>query len=146
LRSTVHRVVFPAPTTKEAQTERYSIAYFCHPLDDAVLEEVPSDIVRAHKASGRAVEFEGMAEVGEGKIMTAKQHLMARLEVRMHVWKVDNIMDSTDEKTGNLWRSYMSVIAGRYRFSHIRSRQVFFLIAAIIISHDLLDPSEVDPS
>lgn len=83
LRSTVHRVVFPAPTTKEAQTERYSIAYFCHPLDDAVLEEVPSQIVRAHKASGQAVEFEGLANVGEGKIMTAKQHLMSRLEVRM---------------------------------------------------------------
>lgn len=96
LRSTVHRVVFPAPATKEAQTERYSIAYFCHPLDNAVLEEVPSELVKAHKKSGKAVEFEGMEDLGEGKIMTAKEHLMSRLAVRFCeiqiklVWDTDN--------------------------------------------------------
>ena len=106
LRSTVHRVVFPAPTTKEAQTERYSIAYFCHPLDDAVLEEVPSEIVKAHKMSGKAVEFEGMEDLGEGKIMTAKEHLMSRLAVRYSENRT-SLVRQTDDSTGNLWWSYV---------------------------------------
>lgn len=67
LRSTVHRVVFPA----EAKTagDRYSIAYFCHPLDDVVLEQVPSKLVQQHV----------QANEGGRLGMTAQQHLMNRL-------------------------------------------------------------------
>lgn len=65
LKSTKHRVVFP----KDEAGDRYSIAYFCHPLDEALLEPVPSDIVREHaKKSGR-----------QTKVITAKDHLMERL-------------------------------------------------------------------
>ncbi|CAK3808778.1 related to gibberellin 20-oxidase [Lecanosticta acicola] len=66
LKSTKHRVVFPA----EEAGDRYSIAYFCHPLDDALLEPVPSEIVREReKKHGRK----------EVKVITAKDHLMERL-------------------------------------------------------------------
>lgn len=66
LRSTVHRVVFPATDTG---ADRYSMAYFCHPLDSALLEPVPSRLVQDRAAcadSSRAT-------------MTAKDHLMERL-------------------------------------------------------------------
>ncbi|OQO14178.1 hypothetical protein B0A48_01054 [Cryoendolithus antarcticus] len=69
LKSTVHRVVFP----KEGKGEdRYSIAYFCHPLDDARLEPVPSEVVRRY-----AGEL-GRKGRGEG-VVTARDHLMERL-------------------------------------------------------------------
>lgn len=37
-RSTVHRVIFPEGESED----RYSIAYFCHPLDHVEIEAVPS--------------------------------------------------------------------------------------------------------
>lgn len=79
MKSTVHRVVFPVGK----QSERYSIAYFCHPLDEAELVEVPSRRVREHveKGRGEAAERKGK-EDGEGggkKIVTAKDHLVWRL-------------------------------------------------------------------
>ncbi|KAF2452639.1 hypothetical protein BDY21DRAFT_405245 [Lineolata rhizophorae] len=86
LKSTVHRVVFP-PADRPA--ERLSIAYFCHPLDEARLVPVPSRVVEAYveaKAAKGGVEGEGGPEeverwrrgvpVGE---VTAKDHLDARL-------------------------------------------------------------------
>jgi isopenicillin N synthase-like dioxygenase len=75
LRSTIHRVIFPAGEKKD----RYSIAYFCHPANDEKLVPVPSKIVEACK-------LEEGAEVGYGggatteRAMTAKEHLMNRLE------------------------------------------------------------------
>ena len=42
LKSTVHRVVFP----QGESADRYSIAYFCHPLDHIEIEAVPSDTIR----------------------------------------------------------------------------------------------------
>ena len=69
LKSTVHRVVFPAGD----QQDRYSLAYFCHPLDDAKLEPVPSKIVQDHSART------GKGSVRNGKVLTAKDHLMERL-------------------------------------------------------------------
>ena len=42
LKSTVHRVVFPDGESQD----RYSIAYFCHPLDDLTIEAVPSPRIR----------------------------------------------------------------------------------------------------
>ncbi|KAK5167780.1 uncharacterized protein LTR77_007479 [Saxophila tyrrhenica] len=80
LRSTRHRVVFPTTSSprpgEEAEEEgegsdRYSIAYFCHPLDDATLDPVPSEVVREH------AERTGRKGMREG--MTARGHLMERL-------------------------------------------------------------------
>lgn len=67
LKSTIHRVVFP----KEDAGDRYSIAYFCHPLDDVELEPVPSKIVRDYaEARGKVSGKQGV---------TARDHLMERL-------------------------------------------------------------------
>lgn len=41
-KSTVHRVVFPKGG-KEGGEDRYSIAYFGHPVGTTVLEPVPSE-------------------------------------------------------------------------------------------------------
>lgn len=77
LKSTVHRVVFP----KGEQSDRYSCAYFSHPLDDATLEPVPSAIVREHAArTGKKTERNGM-------MLTAKDHLMERLAATYHLKK-----------------------------------------------------------
>jgi isopenicillin N synthase-like dioxygenase len=69
--STVHRVVFP--TQGEEGKDRYSIAYFGHPIGSTVLEPVPSEKVKA------LAGVEG--GVGSGvKAMTADEHLMSRLK------------------------------------------------------------------
>jgi isopenicillin N synthase-like dioxygenase len=75
-------VIFPPGTQSH---DRYSLAYFCHPLDDALLEPVPSDIVREHAASGRG-GGRRMAEDGK-VVMTAKDHLMERLGATYSVGK-----------------------------------------------------------
>ncbi|KAF1815737.1 Clavaminate synthase-like protein [Eremomyces bilateralis CBS 781.70] len=73
LRSAVHRVVLPA----EASHDRYSIAYFCHPVDSAELRAVPSELVGEYRGDER--DRQGFAErVGE-KAVTAKEHLERRL-------------------------------------------------------------------
>jgi isopenicillin N synthase-like dioxygenase len=106
LKSTRHRVVFspsqPPPEQsgsaaagngeKDAGTgtgagDRYSLAYFCHPCDDAVLEPVPSRLVREHVAAkadsderGSGKGEEGGGVEGEGRrTITAKEHLQRRL-------------------------------------------------------------------
>jgi isopenicillin N synthase-like dioxygenase len=60
LKSAVHRVIFPKDGKGE---DRYSIAYFCHPLDEARLEAVPG----------------GLVPKGENRVITAKEHLEERL-------------------------------------------------------------------
>ena len=70
LKSTVHRVIFPKGVNSE---DRYSIAYFCHPVDDAELVPVPSELVREHAAKT------GKDSSRNGKVLTAKDHLMERL-------------------------------------------------------------------
>ena len=70
LKSTVHRVIFPKG---EDQSDRYSIAYFCHPLDDELLEPVPSKLVQDHAMKT------GKGSSRNGKLLTAKEHLMERL-------------------------------------------------------------------
>ncbi|TID18713.1 Clavaminate synthase-like protein [Venturia nashicola] len=81
LKSAVHRVVFPKDGIGE---DRYSMAYFCHPIDEARLEAVPSKIVREAGGGGG----KGVASLGGGKgvarlegeqVLTARQHLEARL-------------------------------------------------------------------
>lgn len=72
LKSTVHRVIFPRDGGEKAN--RYSIAYFCHPLDDAELEPVPSELVREHaEKTGKGTRRR------DGKVLTARDHLMERL-------------------------------------------------------------------
>lgn len=71
LKSTVHRVIFPKDARRGGE-DRYSIAYFCHPLDDAELVPVPSELVEQHER--------GKDGVGKGgKTLTAKDHLLERL-------------------------------------------------------------------
>ena len=66
LKSTVHRVVFP----QRENQDRYSIAYFCHPLDHIEIEPVPSQVIRANCKPG-------VKMTGE---MTAKAYLRKRLD------------------------------------------------------------------
>jgi isopenicillin N synthase-like dioxygenase len=72
LKSAVHRVIFPKDGIGE---DRYSMAYFCHPIDEARLEAVPSRIVKEKEGVGS----NGMKKVGGGKVLTARQHLESRL-------------------------------------------------------------------
>jgi isopenicillin N synthase-like dioxygenase len=71
LKSAVHRVTLPDPALGQT---RYSIAYFCHPLDTARLEPVPSKMVQDFGADKK-----GNTLAGTSKILTAKQHLESRL-------------------------------------------------------------------
>lgn len=63
----MHRVVFPKDGGGE---DRYSIAYFGHPVGSTVLEPVPSERVRVLQKEGD--EFV--------KAITADEHLMGRLK------------------------------------------------------------------
>ncbi|KAF2148234.1 Clavaminate synthase-like protein [Myriangium duriaei CBS 260.36] len=84
LKSTVHRVIFPKTDGKPAdhkELDRYSMVYFCHPLDDAELVSVPSKIVESlggsEDAKKEMQKVKGLS--GAGKVMTAQDHLNARL-------------------------------------------------------------------
>ena len=71
LKSTVHRVVVPQGSGED----RYSIAYFCHPVDSVKLVSVPSELVdRRVDGSERAKENRNAEEP-----MTAEEHLKERL-------------------------------------------------------------------
>lgn len=80
LKSTVHRVTF------SGGEERYSMAYFCHPLDEAKLDAVPSRVIEDFGDKG-SEELKsqrkrlGLTEDGSIEILTAKQHLDRRLKV-----------------------------------------------------------------
>ena len=75
LKSTVHRVGFPIGE----QNDRYSIAYFSQPLDDAKLEPVPSKLVQEHAMRT------GKGSTRNGKVLTAIDHLMERLAATYHI-------------------------------------------------------------
>lgn len=78
LRSTVHRVNFPAEA-KHGGEDRYSIVYFCHPGFDTELVAVPSKMVQEKiMTEGELVGYGGGIE-GK-KALTAKEHLEKRLE------------------------------------------------------------------
>lgn len=83
LKSTVHRVIFPRNTgTSNKDTtgnDRYSIAYFCHPLDDARLDPVPSKLVKEYG------DRTGKGSTRNGTVLTAKDHLMERLAATYHI-------------------------------------------------------------
>jgi hypothetical protein len=68
-------VIFPESNAGEKSADRYSIAYFGHPIGNTVLEAVPSERVRlAGKQGGGIREETGV------KAMTADEHLMSRLK------------------------------------------------------------------
>lgn len=85
LRSTVHRVVFPGAGAgasegsngmvegESGEGERYSIAFFCHPVGTSKLEPVPSERVRKFGEENGQVK-----KNGERKMLTADEHLMSR--------------------------------------------------------------------
>ncbi|SMR63037.1 unnamed protein product [Zymoseptoria tritici ST99CH_3D1] len=84
LKSTVHRVVFPASISstdgQEGEvddSDRYSVAYFCHPLDEVLLEPVPSRVVEEWERQN------GKREGRDG--CTAGEHLMRRLRATYSV-------------------------------------------------------------
>ena len=90
LKSTIHRVVFPKnddlcdSVSKICRDNkvgdgyesnaRYSIAYFCHPLNDARLEPLPSKAVYARKMNG-----DNHNSSSNKRVITAKDHLDERL-------------------------------------------------------------------
>ena len=82
LKSTIHRVVFPQG---DESHDRYSIAYFCHPLDRVEIEAVPSDVVkkeRGGKDAGMMTDGEsgnGSTSSNGKKIITAEGYLKKRL-------------------------------------------------------------------
>jgi len=73
-KSTVHRVIFPKDA-KRGGEDRYSIAYFCHPADSTVLEAVPSSMVASRK-----LDTDNRDHASNGKVMTAREHLLDRLK------------------------------------------------------------------
>lgn len=90
LRSTVHRVVFPHserdPSAATGVADRYSIVFFCQPVNDTELVPVPSAVVAAHRQrqsvlTATKVGYGGGAgsfQLGK-KALTAKEHLAQRL-------------------------------------------------------------------
>ncbi|KAJ6261864.1 hypothetical protein Dda_2663 [Drechslerella dactyloides] len=80
LKSTVHRVVVP-PSAKIGGEDRYSMAFFCHPVDTAVLVPVPSALLRERGKKRGAMDAEA-----EGKAITAAEHLKGRLAAT-YGWK-----------------------------------------------------------
>ncbi|KAL1953983.1 hypothetical protein VTO42DRAFT_1869 [Malbranchea cinnamomea] len=81
LKSTVHRVIFPLEEQQANNNarDRYSMAYFCHPVDSVELEPVPSQLVEQRREelarSGQAAEGPATG----GKAPTARDHLLSRL-------------------------------------------------------------------
>ncbi|KAI9718406.1 MAG: hypothetical protein M1812_004127 [Candelaria pacifica] len=84
LKSTVHRVIFPKEARRGGE-DRYSIAYFCHPVNDSILVPVPSEIV---KTRGN-----GAKEISEKDVMTAEEHLNSRLAATYGWEKEEKKMD-----------------------------------------------------
>ncbi|KAK9480117.1 hypothetical protein V1514DRAFT_326450 [Lipomyces japonicus] len=72
LKSALHRVK-SAETVQARRRDRYSVAYFCHPADDTLLEPVPSLVISS-------VQDRGPADPGnQYKVLTAGEHLAKRL-------------------------------------------------------------------
>lgn len=85
LKSTVHRVVFPLDEQRSPSPRaRYTLVYFCHPVDATELVPVPSQVVVGHReksGAAAAVGFGGGAgnlEPGK-RPLTAAEHLESRL-------------------------------------------------------------------
>ena len=57
------------------------MAFFCHPVNNVLLEPVPSEVVKS-RSKGRGVE----AAQDQGKVITALEHLQGRLAAT-YGWK-----------------------------------------------------------
>ncbi|KAL4887446.1 hypothetical protein BJY04DRAFT_175951 [Aspergillus karnatakaensis] len=88
LKSTVHRVVFPiSERIGDNSQDRYSIVFFCHPLDSTELVPVPSEVVKAYREEKGIQGVEGKVGAGGGagvlepgkRALTAAEHLAMRL-------------------------------------------------------------------
>lgn len=86
LKSTIHRVVFPLAERSSADgntkpQDRYSVVFFCHPLNDCnLVPPVPSRLVAAAGEEASRVGFGGGAgSLKERSSMTAKEYLDLRL-------------------------------------------------------------------
>lgn len=76
----MHRVVFPKEARRGGE-DRYSIAFFCHPVDDTQLEQVPSEMVSARAGMANGHGYGNGSENEEGReVITAKEHLQRRLK------------------------------------------------------------------
>ncbi|KAK9364277.1 hypothetical protein V1504DRAFT_444123 [Lipomyces starkeyi] len=80
LKSAVHRVKFPLHQVRSG-VDRYSMAYFCHPADDTLLEPVPSPIIQLLEGEGA----NAVAKSGD-EVLTAGEHLIRRLAAA-YSWK-----------------------------------------------------------
>lgn len=85
LKSTVHRVVFPVEEQRRPNPQdRYTLVYFCHPVDETQLVPVPSEVVRRHREQVGGVGVVGFGG-GAGTLepgkrpLTAAEHLESRL-------------------------------------------------------------------
>ncbi|KAJ6119684.1 hypothetical protein N7523_003964 [Penicillium sp. IBT 18751x] len=85
LKSTVHRVVFPlAEQQSPNPQDRYTLVYFCHPVDTTELVPVPSRVVTEHREKNGGVGVVGFGG-GAGSMepgrrpLTAAEHLESRL-------------------------------------------------------------------
>ncbi|KAH8696206.1 putative oxidoreductase [Talaromyces proteolyticus] len=85
LKSTVHRVVFPHPSSSEVKEDedRYSVVFFCHPVDSTnLVPAVPSPLVAAAEKrveEGKVGFGGGAGSFGEKRTMTAQEYLNMRL-------------------------------------------------------------------
>lgn len=88
LKSTVHRVVFPLAEQRSPNPrDRYTLVYFCHPVDSTELVPVPSEIVVKHRERTGGVGVDGRVGFGGGagnlepgkRPLTAQEHLESRL-------------------------------------------------------------------
>ena len=77
--------------------DRFSIAYFCHPVDDTPLVAIPSDLVTSEGACNAALN------TNEGSI-TAAGHLESRLYVDMDAF-VPFLLRTARSKVKHLKRS-----------------------------------------
>ena len=69
----MHRVVFPQD--QRSGEDRYSIAYFGHPVDDTTLDPVPSEVIKQMKNDS---DTAGLMQTDPQGI-TAAEHLKSRL-------------------------------------------------------------------
>lgn len=69
LKSTIHRVKFPK-SAQETGQDRYSIVFFCHPNDEALLTPFPSPLTRG---------IEGRGSNAREVPLSAGEHLQNRL-------------------------------------------------------------------
>lgn len=72
LKSTMHRVCLP----RKNKEDRYSIAFFCHPVATTELTPIPSPLVGAAEGDSRKPE-----EDKKARVLTAAEHLRKRLAV-----------------------------------------------------------------